>query len=277
MQLLSPPPPSPRNLTSCLHRELGGKAIWLALLIVFISSLSYSPNAKGEDCGPATVGCTWTTWTQVNSSPLNTDLCTTVYIPIDGLSVGCQVCFGYRYRWCGTTYEVEVNQYQIANPCYDYFKNIAINGTPAEKATWKSISESIWPYGHILAAKHFFKNYIRQGNSSYDCLGSTGCASGSGFAVVRSYSAECYEFLELTSSTGSPFAGTWRMACESSKCCIKTWQMCYDVSTGEVRTCNPTTTSYGFSTSCTGFSSFTAPDGCTIVHRTGCYSLSCPE
>ncbi len=166
--------------------------------------------------------------------------------------------------------------FRIENPCYEYVRNLAF-GNAAEKATFSAIVESMWAPGQLPCAKDYFKK-IRDGNSNYDCIGPIGCSSALGVTTVQAFSATCYEYIHTEPLVGySCMAATWRQNCQSSYCCIKTWQMCYDASTDQVRTCNPTTTSYGIAPTCEGNSTFTAPSGCTITYRTGCYSPNCAD
>ncbi|MBI3258556.1 MAG: hypothetical protein HYZ54_03610 [Ignavibacteriae bacterium] len=50
------------GIFSYVNKRLGGKAIWLVLLVALVFSLSYSPDSKAQpyqECGPAHPGCEW--------------------------------------------------------------------------------------------------------------------------------------------------------------------------------------------------------------------------
>lgn len=265
------------NSYSYQSKKLGGGVVWLAVMTVLMFFVGFTPNAQGQtSCEPevADPGCVWTGWVEVDPQSSQA-ACTTLVI--NGSS--CQVCFGFRYRRCGDVFEVDVNGFATAEPCLSYMKSLA-HGTLADKLLWKSIVNSLYAVGDLPAAKAFYENVMRNGNSGYNCTGPTGCNSSIGSHIVYSTVASCIEYIDVDGgSVGSGCVGsTRRVACASTYCCFKSWQMCYDAVAGQVRTCNPTSGVLGSTPpACSGSASYTPPSGCSIGYRTGCFTQECSQ
>lgn len=240
---------------SSLGKKLGGKLVLLTLLGVFISFLCSSPIAKGQDCVSGNCG----TWTIV---PIGTVACK--YIIVNGNP--CYVCYGYRYRICNGVYQVETTEYKLDPNC-----QVTMDSTRSNPNFWNILVKSIFAEGDIVCAQDCFKQYVRAGNSNYDCLGSSNCASTVGFSQVQVFNSRCSEFIDIEPTPRV----TLKVDCNLLCCCVRSYQMCYDVSTGQVRVCNPTTTIYGGPVTCSGSASYTPPANCNIVHRSGCIEIIC--
>lgn len=266
-------PAKSTGIFSYAGKKLGGKAAWLVLLIVLGLSLSYSPNAKGQEtCLPPSLGCTWTDWEYMYPQMAGADVCITVNIGGNN----CQVCYSYMYRSCGTMYEVYVNWFKLDDPCRTYMTNLLNTSSAADSAEYIALNKSITEQGKLVCVKDYFKRIIRNGNTDYDCVDPTGCLSTKLTTTIRAYSTQCVEYIDVSGSDGSCLGITWILDCSSTYCCIKSWEVCYDASSGQVRTCNPSTYSTGLTPTCEGSAPFTLPPGCSILHRTGCIAIDCP-
>ena len=99
-----PPPPSLSGILSCVAKKLGGKAIWLSLLVALMFSLSYSPQVKAQ-CG-------------------NTDLCPSVMWWGGNMSVtlpmfpGCYVVASMLYKKCPDgKLQIRITQMSFPSGC----------------------------------------------------------------------------------------------------------------------------------------------------------------
>ena len=109
----------------------------------------------------------------------------------------------------------------------------------------------------------------------YNCIDSVDCTiSGSTpkpVFQISTYYDKCVEYIDVEGG-GIPSSGlclgiTYVEDCFTLQCCILRRNFCYD--NGVLRFCELKLTGPG-STPCSGNASFTPPNGCNILRRTGC-------
>jgi hypothetical protein len=190
----------------------------------------------------------------------------------------CIMHFNYKYRICGTdTTRIQIVLLGWSDPDTNCaFRNYYDSLWAANIAAYWQLSYNIQDQATLAIGKKRFLDFrIYNGNpSDFNCNDLPNCTtSGTKIVQVLTFYDKCQEFIDAQG--GAPIVGgynpcpgiTYVVPCLSQQCCLLLREMCYD--NGTVHICETTLQGSG-SVVCSGNATFTPPNGCTIIRRSGC-------
>ncbi len=196
----------------------------------------------------------------------------------------CINTFYYSYRLCpfpSNKIQIRILNFIPPDPLYcSWSHDLETFLNSNDMASFRSLTDQIQLQANRRIGEIRFLDFrsVNSPSTNFDCIGPIGCISNNNTVEVITLLAKCYEYIAVAGSGGVTNPNCPGMVyyeeCEltPAQCCVLSRKMCYDG--GIVRVCETMTTGSG-SVQCSGYASFTPPEGCDMWARTGCVSRVC--